>query len=72
MAYLSRQGPRSAAVAEAGAFLVGKALIYTLLGGLALVVGAELQRTAIPLALIARRALVSRPTGRDTWVRCCC
>src|SRR3989338_11401607 len=46
MAYLSREGPRGKAVAEVGAFLAGKAIIYTVLGGLALVVGAELQRTA--------------------------
>ena len=57
MAYLSREGPRGTAMAEAGAFLAGKALIYTVLGGLALVVGAELQRTAVSLALIARRVL---------------
>ena len=57
MAYISRGGPRGTAIGEAGAFMVGKALIYTVLGGLALVLGAELQRGAIPLALITRRVL---------------
>jgi hypothetical protein len=57
MAFLSRRGARSAAVAEAGAFLVGKAIIYTALGGVALAAGAELQRTAVPVAVIARRVL---------------
>ena len=57
IAYLSREGSRSEAGKEAGAFLLGKVLVYTLLGGVALLLGAELQRAAIPLALIARRAL---------------
>jgi hypothetical protein len=57
MAYLSRDGSRRAAGVEAGAFLLGKVLVYTILGGLALAFGSQLQRAAIPLALIARRAL---------------
>jgi sulfite exporter TauE/SafE len=57
MAYLSREGSRGAAGKEAGAFLLGKILVYTLLGGLALALGAQLQRAAIPLALVTRRAL---------------
>lgn len=57
MAYLSRRGSRAAAGMEAGAFLLGKILVYTLLGGLALALGARLQQLAIPMALIARRAL---------------
>lgn len=57
MAYLSREGSRSAAGKEAGAFLLGKILVYTLLGGLAFALGAQLQRAAIPLALVTRRAL---------------
>ena len=57
IAYLSRGGSRAAAGTEAGAYLLGKVLVYTLLGSLALALGAELQRAAIPLALIARRAL---------------
>ena len=57
MAYLSRGGSRSAAGKEAGAFLLGKILVYTLLGGLAFALGAQLQRAAVPLALVTRRAL---------------
>src|SRR3990172_3051771 len=57
MAYLSREGGRSAAGKEAGAFVLGKVLVYTALGGLALALGAQLQRAAIPAAVVTRRAL---------------
>lgn len=57
MAYLSRQGRRGTAGKEAGAFLLGKVLVYTLLGGLAFTLGTQLQRVAIPLAIGTRRAL---------------
>ena len=57
MAYLSREGSRSAAGKEAGAFVLGKILVYTVLGGLALALGAQLQRAAIPMAVLTRRAL---------------
>lgn len=57
IAYLSRGGSRAAAGKEAGAFLLGKVLVYTLLGGLALLLDTQLQAAAIPAALIARRAL---------------
>ena len=59
MAYLSREGGRSAAGKEAGAFVLGKILVYTALGGLALTLGAQLQRAAIPAAVVTRRALGS-------------
>lgn len=57
MAYLSREGGRCAAGKEAGAFVLGKILVYTVLGGLALALGAQLQRAAIPAAVVTRRAL---------------
>src|SRR3990170_4722155 len=57
MAYLSREGGRSAAGKEAGAFVLGKILVYTVLGGLALALGAQLQRAAIPAVVVTRRAL---------------
>ena len=57
MAYLGREGTREGAAREAGAFLLGKALVYTALGALALAVGAGLQQAAIPVAVITRRAL---------------
>jgi hypothetical protein len=57
MAYLSREGGRSVAGKEAGAFLLGKIVVYTVLGGLALALGTELQRAAIPMAIVTRRAL---------------
>ena len=57
MAYLSRRGSRGAAGREAGAFLLGKILVYTALGGLALALGTQLQLAAIPLAVVTRRVL---------------
>lgn len=57
MAYLSREGGRSAVGKEAGAFLLGKILVYTALGSLALALGSQLQRVAVPMALITRKAL---------------
>jgi hypothetical protein len=57
MAYLGREGTREAAAREAGAFLLGKVLVYTALGALALAAGAGLQQAAIPAALVTRRAL---------------
>lgn len=57
MAYLGRNGGRSTAAREASAFLLGKALVYSALGALAFVLGTQLQRAAIPVALVTRRAL---------------
>ncbi|OGK90890.1 MAG: hypothetical protein A2X51_13380 [Candidatus Rokubacteria bacterium GWC2_70_24] len=57
MAYLSREGGRGAAAREAGAFLLGKAVVYTVLGGLAFTLGAGLQQAAIPMAVVTRRVL---------------
>jgi hypothetical protein len=57
MAYLSRGGSRRAAGREAGAFLLGKVVVYTALGGLGLGLADQLQRVAIPVALVTRRAL---------------
>jgi cytochrome c-type biogenesis protein len=57
MAYVGRQGTRGAALREAVAFLAGKMLVYTLLGGLALLLGAQLRSAAVPLAIWTRKAL---------------
>lgn len=57
MAYLARGGDRSAAGREAAAFCLGKILVYTALGALALALGTQLQRAAIPMSLVTRRAL---------------
>src|SRR3970282_737790 len=56
MRYLSPRGSPGAAGREAGAFLLGKVLVYTSLGGLALALGTQLQLAAIPpLAVVTRR-----------------
>lgn len=57
MAYVGRLGTRWAALREAVAFLAGKMLVYTLLGALALLLGAQLHGVAIPLAMWTRKAL---------------
>jgi cytochrome c biogenesis protein CcdA len=42
---------------EALAFVLGKVLVYTALGAAAVVIGRELQATAIPVAVAARKVL---------------
>src|SRR3990172_3107380 len=44
MVYLSRKGRRRIAGYEAAAFLLGKVVVYTLLGALAIALGTQLQR----------------------------
>lgn len=57
MAYLARGGGRSAAGREAAAFCLGKILVYSALGALALALGTQLQRAVAPMSLVTRRAL---------------
>ena len=57
MAYLSRKGRRRIAGREAAAFLLGKVVVYTLLGALAIALGTQLQRAAVPMAIVSRRGL---------------
>ncbi len=57
VAYLGREGTRMAAVREAVAFVAGKIVVYTLLGALALLLGLQLQRAMIPVAVAGRRAV---------------
>ncbi|OGL01288.1 MAG: hypothetical protein A3E31_08650 [Candidatus Rokubacteria bacterium RIFCSPHIGHO2_12_FULL_73_22] len=57
MAYVGRQGTRWAAAREAVAFVAGKVVVYSLFGGLALLLGAQLGAAAVPLAILTRKAL---------------
>jgi cytochrome c-type biogenesis protein len=58
LAYVSRQAtsPRRVMVA-ALAYMLGKVAVYSLLGLLVVAVGLELSRMAVPVAVVARKAL---------------
>jgi cytochrome c-type biogenesis protein len=58
LAYVSRQAtsPHRVMVASL-AYILGKVTVYSLLGLLVVVVGLELSRTAVPVAIVARKAL---------------
>ncbi len=57
MAFVGRQGTRVAAVREAVAFVAGKVLVYSLFGGLIVLLGVQVRATAVPLAIVTRQAL---------------
>ncbi len=57
MAFVGRQGTRGAAAREAATFVAGKVLVYSLLGGLVLLLGVQLRSAAVPLAIVTRQAL---------------
>ncbi len=58
LAYVSgRAGRNGRALQSALAYLLGKALVYTLLGALAILFGLQLQQAAIPVVVVVRKAL---------------
>lgn len=58
LAWISRGGADSGAVARSSlAYLAGKATVYTLLGAAVVVFGMQLQQSAIPVIVAARRAM---------------
>ncbi len=58
LAFVSRDaGNGSWPVRRAVAYILGKVLVYTLVGGLAVVVGVGLNEVAIPVVVVARKAL---------------
>lgn len=57
MAFVSRKGGEGRAVREAVAYVAGKALVYTLVGGAVIVAGTQLQAATIPVAVVARKVL---------------
>lgn len=57
MAFVSREGTGGRPLAEAGAFVAGKILVYGLVGGAVVLSGAQLQTSAIPVVVVARKVL---------------
>ncbi len=58
LAYVARRaGNRHAVVGNTLAYLLGKVLVYTLLGLAVLLVGRQLAQSAIPVIVVARKAL---------------
>ena len=58
LAYISRRGSRPAlAWRSALAYILGKALVYTAVGVLVILVGLQLQQAAIPAVVLVRKAL---------------
>jgi cytochrome c-type biogenesis protein len=58
LAYLARAGGSRGSVAvNAVAYLVGKALVYTVVGVTVILVGRELAQSSIPVIVVARKAL---------------
>ena len=58
LAYVSRKADRPAlAWRSAFAYLLGKAFVYTLIGGAVILLGLQLQQAAVPVVVAARKAL---------------
>ena len=58
LAYVSRRAGRNGrALRSALAYLLGKALVYTLVGGVVILFGLQLQQASIPVVVLVRRAL---------------
>jgi cytochrome c-type biogenesis protein len=58
LAWISRGGADYGTVARSSlAYLAGKATVYTLVGGAVIVLGVQLQQSAIPVIVVARRAM---------------
>ena len=58
LAYLARAGgSRGSVTANAVAYLVGKALVYTVVGIVVILLGREIAQSSIPVIVVARKAL---------------
>lgn len=58
MAYVARQlGQAKVAWKEAFAYTLGKVLVYTIVGGLVILVGLELEGASVPIVKVARKAV---------------
>ena len=58
LAYISRRSYHpSLAWRSALAYMFGKALVYTAVGGLVILVGLQLQQAAVPVVVVVRKAL---------------
>jgi len=57
MAFVSRRGGEGRPFREALAYVAGKALVYSLVGAAVILAGAQLQASAIPVVVVARKIL---------------
>lgn len=58
LAYVARAGgPRGSVAVNAVAYLLGKALVYTLLGVAVILAGRQLAQSSIPVIVVARKVL---------------
>lgn len=58
LAYVARGAShRRAVVGDALAYLLGKALVYTVLGGVVILLGGQLAQNSIPVVVVARKVL---------------
>lgn len=57
LAYACTRPSRGRALALAAAYVAGKIVVYSAIGGAAVLVGNQLQATAIPVVIMARKAL---------------
>jgi hypothetical protein len=58
LAYVARAGgPRGSVAVNAMAYLLGKALVYTVVGVTVILVGRQLAQSSIPVIVVARKAL---------------
>ncbi len=57
MAYVSRKADEGKALQRALAYTFGKALVYTVIGGLVIFLGLKLDQALIPVVVAARKAL---------------
>lgn len=55
MAYVSRRAGEGQVWSEALAYTIGKILVYTLFGGAVILLGLTLERSAVPIVVIARK-----------------
>ncbi len=57
LAYVARRGDRHAIAISALAYLLGKGLVYTLIGAAVILLGRQLAQDSIPVIVAARKAL---------------
>ncbi|HLE43958.1 MAG TPA: sulfite exporter TauE/SafE family protein [Methylomirabilota bacterium] len=57
LAFSARQADKAGTLTASFAYVLGKVLVYSVVGGLIILLGLRLQAASIPVVLVARRAL---------------
>ncbi len=57
LVYSAKQPGKGAALSASVAYVLGKVLVYSVVGGLAVLLGLRLQAASIPVVMVARKAL---------------